>query len=78
VGRNSVIGPGLFVLDLSLIKNIHIAKNHTLQLRIEGFNVTNHPNWDNPNTTLVSSSFGRITGTPTNMRELQFGVKYLF
>jgi hypothetical protein len=78
VGRNSVIGPGLFVADLSLIKNVRLTREHTLQLRIEGFNVTNHPNWANPNNTLVSSSFGRITGTRTNMREVQFGVKYLF
>jgi hypothetical protein len=78
VGRNSVIGPGLFVFDLSLIKNVRIAREHTLQLRIEGFNVTNHPNWGNPNNTLVSSAFGRITGTRTNMREVQFGVKYIF
>jgi hypothetical protein len=78
VGRNTVIGPGLFVLDLSLIKNVRIARGHSLQLRLEAFNVTNHPNWGNPNTTLVSSSFGRITSTRTNMRELQIGVKYLF
>jgi hypothetical protein len=78
VGRNSIIGPGLFVFDLSLIKNVRIAREHTLQLRLESFNVTNHPNWGPPNNTLVSSAFGRITGTRTNMREVQFGVKYIF
>jgi len=46
--------------------------------RAEAFNATNHPNWANPNTSLVSTNFGRITGTRTNMRELQFGVKFLF
>jgi hypothetical protein len=78
VGRNSIIGAGLFVFDLSLIKNVRIAREHTLQLRLESFNVTNHPNWGPPNNTLVSSAFGRITGTRTNMREVQFGVKYIF
>jgi hypothetical protein len=78
VGRNTLIGPGLFLMDLSLIKNIEIAAGHTLQLRAEVFNLTNHPNWANPNTNLLSTNFGRITGTRTNMRELQFGVKYLF
>jgi hypothetical protein len=78
VGRNTLIGPGLFLLDLSLIKNIHFKSGQTLQLRAEAFNATNHPNWANPNTSLVSTNFGRITGTRTNMRELQFGVKFLF
>lgn len=78
VGRNTLIGPGLFLADISLIKNIRLKAGHTLQLRAEAFNATNHPNWANPNTSRVSNNFGRITGTRTNMRELQFGVKYIF
>ncbi len=78
LGRNTLIGPGLFLVDMSLIKNVRLWARHTLQLRAEAFNATNHPNWANPNTSRVSNNFGRITGTRTNMRELQFGVKYLF
>jgi hypothetical protein len=78
VGRNTLIGPGLFLVDISLIKNVYFKSGHMLQLRAEAFNATNHPNWANPNTGRVSTNFGRITGTRTNMRELQFGVKYIF
>jgi hypothetical protein len=78
VGRNSMIGPGRFLWDFSLIKNTPVWKGHSLQLRFEAFNLTNHPNFGFPNTTATSSSFGRITTTATRMRELQFGIRYQF
>jgi hypothetical protein len=31
-----------------------------------------------PNATMVSASFTKITSTQTNMRELQFSLKYVF
>jgi hypothetical protein len=77
-GRNTLIGPGLINWDFSTIKNFRISEGHELQFRFEAFNFANHPNWGNPNTSRFSSSFGQISGTRTNMRELQFGLKYIF
>ncbi len=79
VGRNTVIGPGLIQWDASLLKNFRFKETQNVQFRFEAFNAANHPNWGNPGTGLFNNpNFGKIRGTRTGMRELQFGLKYLF
>ncbi|MBI3694537.1 MAG: TonB-dependent receptor [Acidobacteria bacterium] len=78
VGRNTLIGPGLISWDFSTLKNFAIREGHELQFRFEAFNFPNHPNWGNPSTAVNNVNFGKIRGTRTNMRELQFGLKYVF
>jgi hypothetical protein len=77
-GRNVVIGPGLVNLDSSAMKTFRIREGHNLEFRFEMFNFLNHPNWDLPSLTLIDPSFGKIRGTRTAMRQLQFGLKYMF
>lgn len=78
VGRNTLIGPGLIQWDASLIKNFRFKESQNIQFRFEAFNAPNHPNWGSPNTSVISASYGTISGTRLGMRELQFGLKYLF
>jgi hypothetical protein len=78
VGRNTLTSPGIIQWDFSLLKDFNISEQHKLQFRFEAFNFPNHPNWANPNANVSSSSFGRITGTRNNMRNLQFALKYMF
>jgi hypothetical protein len=78
VGRNTIITPGVIQWDFSTHKDFRIAENHTVQFRFEAFNLPNHPNWGNPDANRSSTSFGKIRSTRTNMRELQFALKYLF
>ena len=76
--RGSVAGPAYWSIDLSLAREIRPVASQTLELRLETFNLLNHFNWGNPNTSLDSAVFGRIqtqSGTP---RVLQFGIKYGF
>ena len=47
-GRNILRGPGSFNIDMSLIKNTRIGNVQT-EVRIEAFNVLNHPQFGNPN-----------------------------
>lgn len=92
-GRNTLNSPGIFGWDFSTLKNFTMpfSEKHQLQFRFEAFNFPNHPNWGNPNTNLASAafqgsslapasqgSFATITGTRTNMRQLQFALKYSF
>jgi hypothetical protein len=62
---------------LSLAKNIRVREGHQLQFRFETFNSFNHPNWNAPSTDARAANFGVITSART-MRELQFGLKYVF
>jgi hypothetical protein len=60
VGRGAIEGPGFWNYDLALSRNISFAESKQLQLRIEFYNVFNHPNLSAPVTTYLSNPF---TGT---------------
>ena len=50
-GRNSIVGPGLVNLDLSVYKNFalrKISESASLQFRAEFFNILNRPNFGAP------------------------------
>jgi hypothetical protein len=78
-GRNTLTSPGIIGWDFSMLKNFKLgAEQRYMQLRFEWFNFPNHPNWGNPNANVSSGGFGQITGTRTNMRQLQLGLKFNF
>lgn len=80
VGRNSVSGPGFFSMDCSLFKTFRVTERVHVELRGEAFNVSNTPQFSNPNSTLGNSSFGFVTGIVggTSGRNLQLGAKLMF
>jgi hypothetical protein len=78
VGRNTVTGPGITNVDMSLIRNFRLTASKTLQFRLEAFNAFNMPIWNDPNTSLSSPNYGTITSTRKPMRELQIGLKFVF
>jgi hypothetical protein len=38
-------GPMYFNSDLTLVKNVHVRREQSLQFKLAGFNFLNHPNW---------------------------------
>ena len=79
--RNIVYGPGLWDLDLDLLKDFAMpwSENHKLQFRADAINVFNHPSFGNPGASLINTgTFGDITGTASVSRQLQLGLKYSF
>ncbi len=62
-GRNILTGPGLFALNASLFKSFKIRERLNIEFRAETYNLTNTPEFSNPQGSLTSSSFGFVTGT---------------
>ena len=67
--RNSIFGPGLEDVDLSIFKNTPITERISTQFRVEMFNLFNRLNLANPGPTQLgnddfgTSSFGQIGST---------------
>ncbi|GAC1437976.1 MAG: hypothetical protein NVSMB68_09820 [Thermoanaerobaculia bacterium] len=78
-GRNSVRGPGTKTVDLSLFKTFNLAKAGAVEFRVEGFNILNTPQYNQPNNVVIDNNFGKITGTRLNsQRQVQLAARYLF
>jgi len=79
--RGKFRGPGYWNVDFSLFKDVKLpwftAEGSKLQLRAEAFNLFNHTNYDNPNTTLTSVNLGKSFAAGAN-RQIQFGLKFIF
>lgn len=82
--RNQYYNPGFQSWNLALVKTFHVVPGHDnnqLLFRAEAFNFTNHPNWDNVNTTPGGGTFGEITTkgqTYASDRQWQFSLRYQF
>jgi len=81
-GRNSLIGPGLINVDISLMKDFILTERHRLQFRFEFFNLLNHPNFDLPDRVFDSPTFGEVRSANAfgnrPPRQIQFALRYLF
>ena len=64
-------------MDFAVAKYFPITERVKLQFRGEFFNLLNHTNFNDPNSTLTSGTYGRITSA-LDPRILQFGLKVLF
>jgi len=95
VGRNTMSAPGIFDIDAEVHKNWTMPWNehHRLTLRVEAFNLLNHPAFGEPSPNILAGAaipgspagtphagFGVISGTISTipMRQLQLGLKYTF
>ncbi len=73
----TIYGPGSEVVNAALMRNIRIVENVVMQLRVETYNTFNHTNWNNPNASLNSTSFGVISGNG-EPRKMQIAAKINF
>jgi outer membrane receptor protein involved in Fe transport len=75
--KNSVRGPGMNRIDMSLFKNFNFAKQHVVQVRVEAFNLFNHARFGQPVANSSAANFGAITSADDG-RVIQLGIKYSF
>ncbi len=67
------------IMDASLIKNTQILERVKLQLRVEFFNVFNHPEFNAPDTNPTSSTFGKITSQANDIGRVgQLSLRLVF
>jgi hypothetical protein len=78
LGRNTLTGPGIINLDLSLNKNTALSEEVNLSFRIEFFNILNRANLGIPNGNISTGSAGFISGTSTTNRQIQLGMRFSF
>jgi hypothetical protein len=77
--RNPVVGPGLHTFDLSSSKSFRMPwEGHQVLFRAEFFNIFNTPQFANPGGSLGTGTFGRVTSTAADNRQIQFALKYSF
>jgi hypothetical protein len=73
-----VRGDGQTMWNGSLVKHFKFRERLGLECRFEGYDILNHPNFSDPNTTVTSSAFGTITGQAGLSREFQGALKLTF
>jgi hypothetical protein len=79
IGRNAVFGPGLAEGDVSVFKTLHLNERVSSELRAEVFNVTNTPQFQNPDSYTSDGNFGHVTATRQySNRQMQMAVRILF
>jgi hypothetical protein len=92
VSRNSYRGPNAFNFDAQISRIFPIYESLSTTLRLEAFNVLNHPNFNPPTGTatgtvaaqtggagaFTSGTFGQISTTSNQARVFQGSVKFTF
>jgi hypothetical protein len=76
--RNGFDGPGVRVIDLSLVRLFGLANGQRMEARVEAFNALNWFIKGNPIATLSNANFGRIQTLAVAPRVMQFAMKYTF
>ena len=84
-GYDLLRGPAYQGWDMSLQKNTRWQDHYNVQLRVDAFNVFNHPNFSVPNADITASGAGTVTSTPSQWsppayepRTIEFGAKLNF
>jgi hypothetical protein len=81
---NSLVGPGLTDVDLSLYKDIHLGEKIVSKFNATATNVFNHPNFGVPAANIKSTgTYGVVTSTAADLygqqsRFLDFGMRVQF
>src|SRR5207237_9052998 len=76
-GRNTIIGPGTSVVNLSLTRNLNFGATRGLSIQIQANNVFNTLQFATIDTVVNSPTFGQVTGVRP-MRRIQITTRFRF
>ena len=65
MGTGTLLGPGFEKWDMALAKNTTLYKDVKMQLRIEAFDLFNHPNFSSVGTTCTAIGDTTVGGVTT-------------
>lgn len=77
LGRNTLVGPGIFNIDATLSKRIRIRERFGVEIRGEAFNFTNTSNYTQLGRIINASDYGQVD-SQLPPRQIQFGAKVTF
>jgi hypothetical protein len=77
VGRNTIRGPATSTFNMSLNKLFPFVDGRSVELRIQGSNIFNTPQFRSIDTIVNSPSFGRVTSVGS-MRKIQITARFRF
>lgn len=77
LSRNYFRGPGRFNIDLAFAKDTPITDRIHMEVRADFFNILNHAQFANPDTSITSTTFGQVLYT-TNPRTIQMALRLSF
>jgi hypothetical protein len=78
-GRNIIAGPGRNTWNGSLAKTFRIRESKQIAVRLDVFNLLNHPNWANPDTNISNvNTVATISDINGTMRQAQFALEFRF
>jgi hypothetical protein len=77
LGRNQVVGPGRFNVNLAFSKSTLLTEKTQLEFRADFFNLFNSAEFSNPDTNITSPTFGQILNTAPP-RVIQLALRFSF
>ena len=78
VGRNTLYGPKLNAVNMSLHKIFTFTERIKLDFSANATNVLNHPSFALPDRLIGPGHFGQITGTSVGARQMELIAKVRF
>ena len=78
LGRNVMRKASIWNWNAAAARQIRLPNELSLQLRAEAFNLSNTPQFDEPQRNLTAQPFGKITNTLNDGRIFQVGFRLLF
>lgn len=77
--RNPYHGPGRQFMDFSIFKNFSFGERLKMQFRTQFYNITNSPQFSQPDGNQPDGNFGHITSTVLDAeRQIEFGLRFTF
>ena len=78
LGRNTFRRDGIANINMAVSKSWPLGGDNTLLFRAESLNFTNHPQFEEPGSSLAQGNFGKITNTLNDGRTFRFTLRFTF